>query len=114
MQGGTTFHFVTNGLEAALERAFEAADGGDVRVGGGAATIQQYLRAGLIDELHLAVVPILLGRGARLFENLDGAAVGYQCVELVASPSVLHVRLARTAVESEPVTPTQAGSADSA
>src|SRR5216683_481633 len=62
MQGGTTFHFVDDGIEAALERAFNAADGNDVRVGGGAATVQQYLRAGLIDEMHLVIVPILLGR----------------------------------------------------
>jgi dihydrofolate reductase len=61
LRGGTTFHFVGDGIEAALQRAFEAADGGDVRLGGGAATIQQYLRAGLVDELHLAIVPILLG-----------------------------------------------------
>jgi dihydrofolate reductase len=114
MHGKTVFHFVTDGVKAALERALEAAGGGDVRIGGGAATIQQYLRAGLIDELHLAVVPMLLGRGERLFENLDGAPGGYQCVELVPSPSVMHVRLARAAGESELVTPTQAGSADSA
>jgi dihydrofolate reductase len=112
MQGKTTFHFVTDGIEAALTRAREAGGGGDIRVGGGAATIQQYLRAGLIDDLHLAVVPILLGRGERLFENLDGAPDGYECVELVASPSVMHVRLARTAGESEPVLPNRAGSAD--
>ena len=72
MQGGTTFHFVTDGIEAALERAVEAAGGQDVRLGGGAATIRQYLAAGLVDELHVAVVPILLGGGERLFD--DGAA----------------------------------------
>jgi dihydrofolate reductase len=94
MQGGTTFHFVDDGIESALERAFQAADGADVRLGGGVSVIQQYLRAGLVDELHVAIVPILLGRGERLFENL--ADVGYECVELVASPSVAHVRLART------------------
>jgi dihydrofolate reductase len=97
MQGGTTFHFVTDGIEAALERAVQAADGRDVRLGGGVATIQAYLHAGLVDELHLAVVPVLLGRGERLFEHLDGGPYGYECVELVASPSVAHVRLARTA-----------------
>ena len=95
MQGGTTFHFVDGGIEAALERALEAADGADVRLGGGAATVQQYLGAGLIDELHLAVVPILLGSGERLFDHLDGAAGGYECVEFVSSPSVAHVRLSR-------------------
>ena len=97
MEGGTTFHFVDDGIEAALERAFDAADGNDVRIGGGAATVQQYLRAGLIDELHLAIVPILLGRGERLFDHLDGGPDGYECVELVSSPSVAHVRFTRTA-----------------
>ena len=95
MQGGTTFHFVTDGIEAALERAFEAAGGQDVLVGGGASTIQQYLRAGLIDEMHYAVAPILLGGGERLFDNLDGGERGYECVELVSSPAATHVRLAR-------------------
>jgi len=95
MEGGTTFHFVENGIEAALERAFEAADGGDVRIGGGASTIQQYLRAGLIDEFHLAMVPILLGRGERLFDNLDGGPTGYECVEFINSPSVIHLRYAK-------------------
>ena len=95
MEGGTTFHFVDDGIESALDRAFAAADGADVRLGGGAATIQQYLRAGLVDELHLAIVPILLGGGERLFDNLDGGPDGYEVVELVGSPSVAHVRLAR-------------------
>ena len=95
MQGGTTFHFVDDRIEAVLERAFDAAHGEDVRIGGGAATIQQYLKAGLIDELHVAVVPILLGRGERLFDHLDGGPDGYEFVELVCSPSVAHVRLAR-------------------
>lgn len=83
------------GIEAALRRAFEAADGDDVRLGGGPATIQQYLRAGLIDELHLAIVPTLLGGGERLFGHLDGGPGGYECVEFVSSPAVAHVRLAR-------------------
>jgi dihydrofolate reductase len=96
LQGGTTFHFVDQGIEAALERAFEAADGGDVRIGGGAAAIQQYLRAGLIDEMHVAIVPILLGGGERLFEDLAGQTDGYTCVELVSSPRAAHVVLART------------------
>jgi dihydrofolate reductase len=93
MEGGTTFHFVDDGIEAALERAFEATNGDDVRIGGGSATIQQYLRAGLVDEMHVAVVPILLGGGERLFDDLDGGPSGYDCAELVSSPSVTHVRL---------------------
>jgi dihydrofolate reductase len=96
MQGGTTFHFVVDGIEAALERALGAAGADDVMLGGGPSTIQQYLRAGLIDEMHLAIVPILLGGGERLFDHLDGGPAGYQCVELVSSPSVAHVRLVRT------------------
>jgi dihydrofolate reductase len=96
MQGGTTFHFITDGIEAALERALEAANGDDVRIGGGASTVQQYLRAGLIDELHVPIVPVLLGGGERLFDNLDGGPEGYECVELVCSPAVAHARLART------------------
>ena len=92
----TTFHFVDDGIEAALQRAIEAAGGSDVRIGAGAATIQQYLRAGLIDEIHVAIVPILLGAGERLFDNLGDAPEGYECVELASSPAVAHVRLART------------------
>lgn len=84
MQGGTTFHFVDDGIESALAQAREAAGGGDVRLGGGAATIQQYLRADLIDELHLVIVPILLGSGERLFYHLDGGPAGYECVEFVS------------------------------
>jgi len=95
MQGGTTFNFVTDGIEAALSRAFAAADGLDVRLGGGASTVQQYLRAGLIDELNLAVVPIFLGSGERLFDHLDGGPTGYECVEMVSSPAVTHARFAR-------------------
>lgn len=95
MEGGTTFNFVNDGIEAALERAFEAADGQDVRLGGGVATIQQCLRAGLIDEMHLAIVPVLLGGGERLFDNLDGSTARYKCVELVSSPSMVHARFVR-------------------
>ena len=94
MEGGTTFHFVEDGIQVALERAFKAAGGADVRLGGGPATIQQYLRAGLIDELHVAIVPTLLGGGERLFDHLEGAP-GYECAELVSSPAVAHVRLVR-------------------
>jgi dihydrofolate reductase len=96
MQGGTTFNFVNDGIEATLERAFNAADGQDVRLGGGVATIQQCLRVGLIDEMHVAIVPVLLGNGERLFDNLDGSTAGYKCVELVSSPSVVHARFVRS------------------
>jgi dihydrofolate reductase len=96
MQGGTTFHFVEDGIEAALTRAFDAAGGKDVRLGGGAATVQQYLRAGLIDEMHLAIVPILLGSGERLFDHLDNGPEGYECAEFITSPAVGHVRFVRT------------------
>lgn len=93
MTGGTTFHFVTDGIHSALERAIQAADGKDVRLGGGVATIQQYLRAGLIDELHLAMSPILLGSGERLFADIDMLSLGYRCVEHVATPMATHVVL---------------------
>jgi dihydrofolate reductase len=94
MAGGTTFHFVTDGIESALQQAFQAADGDDVRVGGGAATIQAYLRAGLLDALHLAIVPVLLGSGERLFDHLD-VTPGLTAVEMVSSPTVTHVQLVR-------------------
>lgn len=96
MEGGTTFHFVDDGIESALAQAFEAAGGKDVRLGGGPATIQQYVRARLVDELHVAVVPILLGAGERLLDNLDRAVDGYECLELVSSAAVTHVVLRRT------------------
>lgn len=95
MAGGTTFHFVTEGIEAALSKALQAADGQDVRLGGGAATIRQYLRAGLIDELHVAIVPTLLGSGERLFGDVDVVAAGYECVDRQSSPAVFHVHLSR-------------------
>ena len=96
MQGGTTFFFVEGGIEAALSAALDAAGGRDVLVGGGAATIRQYLRVSLIDELHLAIVPVLLGAGERLFDDLGPGAGNYRCIEHVCSPAVTHVRLART------------------
>jgi dihydrofolate reductase len=95
MEGDTTFHFVTGGIREALERAREAAGGMDVRIGGGANTIQQYLREGLIDELHIAIAPVLLGGGERLFEGVDLRALGYECVEFVASEKATHVVLRR-------------------
>jgi dihydrofolate reductase len=95
MDGDTTFHFVTGGIREALDRAWEAADGKDVRIGGGSNTIQQYLRAGLIDELHLAIVPVLLGQGERLFEGVDMRASGYECTQFTGSEKVNHVVLRR-------------------
>jgi dihydrofolate reductase len=97
MEGGTTFHFVTGGIEDALERARKAAGGQDVRLGGGVATIQQYLRARLIDELHLAFAPVLLGAGEALFAGIDLPALGYGVTEHVATADATHVVLTRSA-----------------
>ena len=97
MAGGTTFSFVTEGIEAALEQATAAAGGADVRLGGGAATVHEYLRAGLLDEIHVAVVPVLLGGGERLFEGAGPALADWRCVEFAPSASVAHVRLRRDA-----------------
>lgn len=93
MQGGTTFHFVTEGIHEALDRARNAAAGKDVRIGGGANTIRQYLTEGLIDELHIAISPVLLGRGEPLFEGIDLRALGYDCVNFVASEKAAHIVL---------------------
>jgi dihydrofolate reductase len=93
MAGDTTFHFVTEGIHAALDRATAAANGKDIRIGGGPATIQQFLRAGLIDELHLAIAPILLGSGERVFAGIDMLKLGFRCTEHVSSPKATHVVL---------------------
>ena len=95
MEGGTTFHFVTDGIDAALKRATEAANGQDIRLGGGVATIRQYLQAGLIDEMHLVISPVLLGTGEHLFARLDLPKLGYRCSEHVTTPNATHVVLAR-------------------
>ena len=95
MQGGTTFHFVTDGIEAALDRAREAAGGKDVRLGGGVSTIRQYLLAGLVDEMHLAISPVLLGAGEALFAGIDLPALGFRCTEHVATQAATHVVLSR-------------------
>lgn len=95
MEGGTTFHFVTDGIHAAWQCAAEAARGQDVRLGGGVATIRQYLSAGLIDEMHLAIAPILLGSGEHLLARIDAPKLGYQCTECVATPSATHVVLTK-------------------
>jgi len=95
MEGGTTFHFVTDGVHAALDRARAAALGKDVRLGGGVATIRQYLAAGLIDELHLVLSPVLLGRGEHLLAGIDTVKLGYRCTKHVASDEATHLVLAR-------------------
>ena len=95
MKGGTTFHFVTDGIHAALERAKAAAGARDIRIGGGASTVRQYVQAGLVDELHLAVRPMLLGEGEPLFAGLDWRAAGYECYKHVAGERAMHVFLRR-------------------
>lgn len=89
MEGGTTFYFVTDGIHSALEQAKAAAGGKDVRVGGGVATIRQYLQEKLIDEMHLAVSPLLLGKGENLFAGLDMLKLGYRCTEQAATTHVI-------------------------
>ncbi len=95
MEGGTTFHFVTDGVAAALERAREAAEGKDVRLGGGVNVIQQYLRQRLIDEMHIAISPVLLGAGERLLDGVNLPALGYACVKHQASARATHLLLSR-------------------
>src|SRR6516225_3896757 len=91
MEGGTTFHFVTDGIHAALERARDAAGARDVKIGGGVSTVRQYLQARLIDELHFALSPVLLGRGEVMFEGLDLHALGYRVMESTAADLATHV-----------------------
>jgi dihydrofolate reductase len=95
MEGGTVFHFVTGGIDDALERACAAAGERDVRIGGGVATIRQYLEAGLIDEMHLAIAPVLLGRGESLLASIDLPALGFEVTEHVSSEAATHVVLTR-------------------
>jgi dihydrofolate reductase len=95
MEGGTVFHFVTDGIHAALNRAREAANGKDVRIGGGVSTIRQFLELGLIDEMHLAIAPILLGSGENLLAGLDLNALGYRVNEHVPSANVTHVVISK-------------------
>jgi dihydrofolate reductase len=97
MKGGTTFHFVTDGIESALAQAREAAGGRDVRLGGGAATVRQYLRAGLVDEMHLAISPVVMGAGEPLFEGLDLPALGYAVATRLEGERATHVVLHRRA-----------------
>ncbi len=96
MKGGTTFHFVTDGIHSALEQAKSAAAGKDVRLGGGVATLRQYLRARLIDELHLALRPVLLGSGEHLLHDINLRALGYECSGSRAGERALHVFLRKT------------------
>jgi dihydrofolate reductase len=91
MQGGTTFYFVTGGIHEALARAKEAAQGKDVRLGGGVATVRQYLLAGLVDEMHLAISPKLLGSGEALLAGIDLPALGYECTQHVGTPNAMHL-----------------------
>jgi dihydrofolate reductase len=90
MDGGTTFHFIQDGIHAALHQAKEAARGKDIRLGGGVSTIQQYLRAGLLDEMHVAIAPVLLGSGEHLFGGLDLPGLGYECSEHITSGKATH------------------------
>ncbi|MEV8371904.1 dihydrofolate reductase family protein [Kribbella sp. NPDC056861] len=95
MEGGTTFHFTDAPADQVLDRAFKAANGQDVVIAGGPATVQQYLRAGLIDELNLVVVPLLAGAGERLFDNLGDALTQYRVTEQLSSPAATHIHLTR-------------------
>jgi dihydrofolate reductase len=97
MEGGTRFSFVNDGIESALKQALAAAKGKDVRVGGGASTVSQYLKAGLLDELHIVLVPILLGSGEGILEGLGGISDSYQVAEYIPSKTVSHVRIVRKA-----------------
>jgi len=95
MKGGTTFYFITDGIDAALNHARNAANGKDIRIVGGVNTIQQYLREKLIDEMHIAISPVLLGSGERLFEGVDLRKLGYECIKYLSSESATHVILQR-------------------
>jgi dihydrofolate reductase len=95
MQGGTTFHFVTGGIHEALQRAREAARGLDVRIGGGVSTVRQYLQAGLVDEMHLAIAPTLLGTGEALLAGIDLTQLGFRCTQHVGTSHALHVVLTK-------------------
>jgi dihydrofolate reductase len=95
MAGGTTFHFVTDGIHSALEQAVDAANGQDVRLGGGIATMRQYLRAQLIDQMQLVVSPVLLGSGERLFEGIDAPSLGYQVTDHIPTQAATHMIINR-------------------
>lgn len=100
LEGGTSFTFVNDGIESALKQAFAAANGKDVRIGGGAATIQQYLKAGLVDELHLVLVPIILGDGERIFEGMGQIPEQYEVAEYIPSKTVSHVKIVKKSAKA--------------
>lgn len=100
MEGGTTFYFVTDGIHAALEQAFDAAKDKDVRLGGGVNTVRQYLNAKLIYEMHIAIAPVFLGAGEHLFSNIDMVSLGYTCTEQVATDNAIHVVIKKKPAES--------------
>jgi len=102
MQGGTTFHFVTGGIDEALARARDAAGAKDVKIGRGVATVRQFIQAGHVDEIHLAIAPVALGRGEALFTGLDLHALRYRTVEYVATDRAAHIVLSRSAEERSP------------
>ena len=95
MEGGTTFHFVTDGIHAALQQAKETANEMDIRLGGGVNTIRQYLKEALIDEIHIAITPVILGTGERLLEGIDLVGLGYKCIQHTQSSKVMHVIIAK-------------------
>lgn len=95
MEGGTRFYFVTDGIQQALKKATESANGKDIRIGGGVETVREYLKADLVDEMHLAIVPALLGKGEHLLSGMDLPKMGFRCTEYVPSAKVLHVVLTR-------------------
>jgi dihydrofolate reductase len=96
MEGGTTFYFVTDGIEAALQQARNVANGKEIRLGGGVSTIQQYLRAGLVDELHITMSPVFLGAGENLFSGLNLLALGYECIEQVSTTNAIHLTMTKS------------------
>lgn len=91
MEGGTVFHFITEGIDIALQRAKQTAEGKDIQISGGVQTIKQYLKAGLVDEMHLVITPIILGSGERLFDDINLTELGYRCVKNVNSEKAMHV-----------------------
>ena len=95
IEGGTILHFVTEGVQVALDKARSAAKGKDVRLGGGVSTIRQYLQARLIDEMHVAINPVMLGKGEHLFGGIDSVALGYVCTKHVTTPNATHFVLTR-------------------